>query len=267
VFEAALADRYEAEHGGLHYWPGHRQWWLEDMGVRHEERLMRFYERFDPLIRWSGKRCLDMGCGTGAALIALGALGADVVGIDTELVGEDLAFAHVRAAVYGMEVGLRHGDGTALDFPDASFDVIASNSVAEHVPDVEAYFREAFRVLKPGGWFVFATDNRAWIREGHTGVRFAHWLPYATFKRLGNRAMGKPEDTPLDVYPRTWAYYRRLGKRTGFVRVAGRFDSVALDERASAGKRRLARFLVATRVPFEAVLEGTLIVFRKPEPR
>ena len=49
-------------------------------------------------------------------------------------------------------------DLTATTFPDASFGAIACLSVVEHGVDVDAYLREAARLLRPGGLLVTSTD-------------------------------------------------------------------------------------------------------------
>ncbi|OJW20241.1 MAG: hypothetical protein BGO49_04880 [Planctomycetales bacterium 71-10] len=55
--------------------------------------------------------------------------------------------------------GLRYTrlvDYVRLDYPDASFDVVTSNGVWEHVFHEEASLREVFRILRPGGSFLVA---------------------------------------------------------------------------------------------------------------
>jgi len=45
-------------------------------------------------------------------------------------------------------------DLTQLSFPDRVFDVVTTNEVLEHVPDLDKALREVSRVLKPGGWHI-----------------------------------------------------------------------------------------------------------------
>jgi SAM-dependent methyltransferase len=49
---------------------------------------------------------------------------------------------------------IRHENLMALTFADNSFDVVFSNDVLEHVPDVNLALAEVYRVLKPNGIFV-----------------------------------------------------------------------------------------------------------------
>lgn len=79
-------------------------------------------------------------------------------------------------AQYGARVnGVRNEDLQALGFADASFDIVLSSDVFEHVPDPYRAHREVFRVLKRGGRHIFTVpygeaspcdDVRATLRDG-----------------------------------------------------------------------------------------------------
>lgn len=57
-----------------------------------------------------------------------------------------------------------------LPFPDATFDIVVSNHVIEHVADQDLHLSEILRVLKPDGCVYLATPNRSSpIMEGHVG--------------------------------------------------------------------------------------------------
>lgn len=53
------------------------------------------------------------------------------------------------------------GDLTRTPYPDAHFDAITCMSVIEHGVPLEDYFREAHRLLKPGGLLITSTDYYA----------------------------------------------------------------------------------------------------------
>src|SRR5947207_2752094 len=93
-----------------------------------------------------GARVLEIGSGTGAMLQHLTDLGADARG--TELRQDLIDEAHRH---YGA-LRIDRVDGTALPFADASFDVVVSLDVFEHIPDSDAHLSEVRRVLVPGGW-------------------------------------------------------------------------------------------------------------------
>lgn len=97
-------------------------------------------------------RALVVGCGSGREAAVLAAdLEASIVGVDlvTNFSPEAMAWAD-----------LRYGDATALDFPDASFDVLFSYHVLEHIPATDQALAEMHRVLRPGGVFCIGTPNR-----------------------------------------------------------------------------------------------------------
>ena len=101
---------------------------------------------------------LDLGAGTGL-------VGKAVVrkGLAVELFAIDLSEAMLALIDCPTYVDRRCSDaGASLPFPDAAFDGVLAAGLLEHVTDPGAVFRNAARVMKPGGAFVFSfPPNRA----------------------------------------------------------------------------------------------------------
>ena len=73
----------------------------------------------------------------------------------------------------------RHGDITHTDYADESYDAIACLSVVEHGVNLESYFKEMWRILKPGGLLVTSTDY--WQTPSEAGGRHFYGLPMHVF--------------------------------------------------------------------------------------
>jgi SAM-dependent methyltransferase len=97
----------------------------------------------------SSSRLIELACGTGRLLKAIAAAGYAVTGVDQS--AEMLAAGDLTPAQAVV------GDVRHLPFPDASFDGAYTFRFTNHVPNLEPTFREAFRVLRPGGGFLFDT--------------------------------------------------------------------------------------------------------------
>ncbi len=100
-----------------------------------------------------GQTVLDLGSGGGIdcfmAARQVGPAG-HVIGVD--MTPEMLAKAERNRAKVGLDnVEFRQGFIEALPVADATVDVILSNCVINLSPDKAAVFREAYRVLRPGG--------------------------------------------------------------------------------------------------------------------
>ena len=67
--------------------------------------------------------------------------------------------------------GIRHEDMTKLSFADASFDAIISLDVLEHIPDFTQAFREAARVLSPGGRMIWSAPFIDLLPDNHIMAR------------------------------------------------------------------------------------------------
>jgi SAM-dependent methyltransferase len=100
-----------------------------------------------------GDTVLDLGSGAGFDCF----LAAKRVGKTGRVIGVDMTPEMVAKArdnarrVQAINVEFRLGEIEHLPVPDASVDVILSNCVINLSPDKGGVFREAFRVLKPGG--------------------------------------------------------------------------------------------------------------------
>lgn len=105
-----------------------------------------------------GERVLDLGCGCGLDVFVAGRLaGAEGRAVGIDLTPEMIADSQSVAATWPLQnVELRVGGIEALPFDEGSFDLVISNGVLNLVPDKDAAFSEAWRVLEPGGDFVAA---------------------------------------------------------------------------------------------------------------
>jgi len=131
-------------------------------------------------LRRSGPvRFLDVGFGDGSALAAAAELGWEPNGLEYA----DWLIAAAKERL-GVE-SLVRGDVTDAPFTEASFDVVYSWHVVEHVLDVDAWFGAIARILRPGGILILGTENadglagKLW-RRAFMLVRRTPWPPTST---------------------------------------------------------------------------------------
>ena len=120
-------------------------------GIRLNE-LMVEYAGID-----AGSRVLDVGCGNGTNVIWVSRnTGAKATGID-------LSGVRIANAVASLEqvpelagrLAFEKGSATDLPFDDGTFTHVWSQATIYHVPDKVKVLEEAYRVLEPGGQFIF----------------------------------------------------------------------------------------------------------------
>jgi ubiquinone/menaquinone biosynthesis C-methylase UbiE len=101
------------------------------------------------------EQVLDAGSGAGHTALAVAPHAAQVVSVD--LAAAMLEQGRRLAAARGLaNIDFRVGDVEALEFPDASFDVIVSRYSAHHWPHPARALAEFRRLLRPGGRFVLS---------------------------------------------------------------------------------------------------------------
>ena len=133
-----------------------------------------------------GSRVLDVGCGTGRTTIPLYEQGYEVVGVDITPAMIDTARS--IASQQGLAINYEVGDATHLPYPNASFDhaLFSFNGWAQIPGRVNraAALSEIYRVLRPGGHYIFTTHTRTfkltrapfWIKQ---------WMKCYVLKPLG----------------------------------------------------------------------------------
>jgi tocopherol O-methyltransferase len=125
-----------------------------------------------------GERVLDAGCGVGGSSLWLATeRGAEVVGITLAARQASMARSHAVERHLTDRVRFEVADFTATPFPDASFDVVWAVESLCHAPRKAAFYREAARLLRPGGRVVVADFVRSARPLDLTGERLVHeWL-------------------------------------------------------------------------------------------
>jgi ubiquinone/menaquinone biosynthesis C-methylase UbiE len=128
----------------------------ERIAARQDTRAARLAEQVRNFAQPRGdERALDVGAGAGALAFALAPLVREVMGLDP--VPELLELARARSL---PNTEFLEGDGTALPFPDASFDLAGTHRTLHHVAQPERVVAELARVTRPGG-HVLVVDQLA----------------------------------------------------------------------------------------------------------
>ena len=178
-----------------------------DPGSRHHKALK--IERLLGLEQ-DGRRLRLLDIGTGSGVIAAHFVHHPSGRFEVDAI--DQVDARVERAGYRYATV----QGATLPFPDASFDLVLSNHVIEHVggwPEQRAHLDEIRRVLKPDGRCYLACPSRWMIVEAHYRLAFLSWLPrplrtpYLRFFRRGEH---------YDCEPRGPFELPRLIRAAGF---------------------------------------------------
>ena len=187
----------------------------------------------------SGRRLLDAGCGTGGFL-----RWARGRGVGSGLAGVDLASAAIELAAASLPgVDFHVAPLRALPFEDASFDLVVSNDVLQHVHEQELFesLGELRRVLAPTGSLLLRTNGaRRFARERDDWRRYDR-------RSLATQLEGAGFDIERVTYANTLlSTYAALRGR------APRAPSKGHDGIPPAGPSKLASYLGAGALAAEA---------------
>lgn len=213
---------------------------------------------FEQMGSLSGRRILEVGCGTGSLAVYLALRGADVVGLD---VSEGaLSVSRSRALANGVESRvdfLLHPVET-LDHPDAHYDIVIGNQVLHHLVLDEA-MRNVRRMLSPGGIAVFCEPVLflpEWARRLRNSQIVTKLFP-SRADTPDERSLGRRElAAMLAEFPfGDWKPFQLLCRLQNF------FE---LSDRQFARLERIDRFLLS-RVPITRTLCRYVVVILRNE--
>lgn len=181
----------------------------KELLAAHDEIYLRHYVEL--VIRYapSGSRILDLGCGNGISSRLLNQADFDVV-------GTDISALFLEEAQEWENPKLRYQvcDVLELPFENNSFDVICSNELIEHLPDVGTALTEMIRVVRKGGKVVLSGPNLC-----SPITPFLDWIRMI-FGKPGRPVWGETKQQALQQFKRNCGLYinkRFLTKTPHFI--------------------------------------------------
>ena len=132
-------EAYMSERSGSSSWLGANE--------HIEANKKTFERRFEYLDKWvdcwSELDVLEIGCSSGFMLFPVAELGARISGIEPSTV--------FSSFLKDNKVNLYNN---LQEIPDKSMDIIFHFFVMEHITDIKDWFRQQYRILKPGGTII-----------------------------------------------------------------------------------------------------------------
>jgi len=209
----------------------------EKWSISYDQRCIDYaHDRFVHIAgegEWPYERSLEIGCGTGFFTLNLHQAGVMKSASVTDISPGMVEVAQRNAEGLGFEVDGRVADAERVPYADNSFDLVIGHAVLHHIPDVEQTFREALRVLKPGGRFVFCGEPTA--RGDFVARRLSRATWWATTRMAQvpvvrdrfTRSAGELEassraavlESVVDIHTFEPASLRRLAVRAGAIDV------------------------------------------------
>jgi ubiquinone/menaquinone biosynthesis C-methylase UbiE len=125
-----------------------------DSAEEPDRHAIELYQRVAGAVELEGREVLEVGCGRGGgcSFIARYHLPRRITGVDFS--AKAIRFCRQQHRAEGLS--FVHGDAEALPFGDASFDAVVNVESSHCYASMAAFLLETRRVLRPGGYLLFA---------------------------------------------------------------------------------------------------------------
>lgn len=208
---------YDGQTLGMHYgfWESGTANRQQAIANQHQEVIVRA----DITAK---EHVLDVGCGVGGAAIHIAqTTGARVTGVTLDPKQVRLAARYAQSAGVADLVDFQVMDFAKLGFADGNFDVVYGIESICYAHPKQVFLKEAFRVLKPGGWLVIMDGYAARLpntSEEQVIRRGIEWgfvlAPIVTGKHMKDMigACGFKNVQQIDKTQETWPSVRYFGR-------------------------------------------------------
>jgi 2-polyprenyl-3-methyl-5-hydroxy-6-metoxy-1,4-benzoquinol methylase len=162
--ETLALMRHIVEHPvSARYSPWFFTYYADLTGREYLGRYIRFLDTWLAMLGRpvAGLEILDAGCGFGIMSTLIALRGGRVHGLDCHQGMIDTFNTYLDILPDELPITPQVGDVAAMPYDDASFDLVLSHEAISHYGDVDGFFREAARVLRPGGALLLSDSNNA----------------------------------------------------------------------------------------------------------
>jgi SAM-dependent methyltransferase len=215
----------------------------EELGVRRSElgeevfvRSVRRYEYATRYIR-RGDTVLDCACGSGYGSHLLKEGGAaTVLGIDND----GVTIRYARKHYGGQGIRFLCQDIRSLRLPEIRFDAVVSIETIEHIERADAFLRQVYKFLKPGGRAIVSTPIAEKTGKSDVNPYHLHEFAREDFQELMEKVFDvvdyfipDGDHMPLELTD---------GRTVGLIFGVGE-KSAGSDHRGHSGSRKLKRLV------------------------
>jgi len=118
---------------------------------------IQLYHRLAKMVDVNEKKIVEIGCGRGGGIAYISKMFTPTSAIGVDLNAKAVKFGNSHYQLNNLK--FEQGDAQKLGFENESKDIVFNVESSHRYPKMEAFLDEVYRILKPGGYFLF-TDFR-----------------------------------------------------------------------------------------------------------